>query len=75
MNLQYIEKKKNQMKYTSFNEYFGEVELMIDNALKYNHQENSPYRKATLRLQRLHEKIKDRIWKGWAERKKKDSQK
>lgn len=75
MNMQYIEKKKNQMKYTSFNEYFADVELMIDNALKYNYQESSPYHKAAVRLQKLHEKIKDRIWKGWAERKKKDSQK
>jgi Bromodomain len=74
MNLQYIEKKKDQMKYTSFNEYFADVELMIDNALKFNHQQTSPYHKAALRLQKLHEKLKKRIWKAVAEMQKKDTQ-
>ena len=51
-------------KYTTLHEYFADVDLMIDNALKYNSAENNPYRKAALQLQVLHNKMVKAIWRG-----------
>lgn len=51
------------MKYTTLHEYFADVDLMIDNALKYNRNEGNLYRKAALELQQMHNRMVKAIWK------------
>lgn len=68
MNLTYIKEKVKKMQYTTLPQFFGDVDLMIDNALKYNADEENPYRIAALELKKKHEKIVKRVWKSIMEK-------
>jgi hypothetical protein len=68
MNLTYIQEKVMKLQYTTLPQFFGDVDLMIDNALKYNAGDDNPYRLAALELKRKHEKIVKRVWKSIKEK-------
>jgi hypothetical protein len=68
MNLAYIQQKIKKMQYTTLPQFFGDVDLMIDNALIYNHGDDNPYRIAALELKKRHEKIVKRVWKSIKEK-------
>ncbi|KAG7362212.1 bromodomain containing protein [Nitzschia inconspicua] len=68
MNLTYIQEKVRKMQYSTLPEFFGDVDLMINNALKYNLGEENPYRIAALELKAFHEKIVKRVWKSIQEK-------
>lgn len=63
MNLTYIKNKVKGGKYTTFNQFFADIDLMIDNALKYNLGEDNPYRIASEDLKKKHMKIAKKVWK------------
>jgi hypothetical protein len=68
MNLTYIQDKVRKMQYTTLPEFFGDVDLMISNALKYNGGDENPYRRAALELKIFHDKIVKRVWKSIKEK-------
>ena len=51
MNLTYIQEKVDNMEYETLAAFFADVNLMIQNALKYNSDPTNPYRKAAEQLQ------------------------
>jgi flagellar biosynthesis GTPase FlhF len=50
MNLTWIQQKVERKEYRSLQTFFGDMDLMIDNALKYNSDASNPYRVAALEL-------------------------
>ena len=52
MNLTYIKHKVENLEYTTLQQYFQDVELMVSNALLYNSDSNNPYRTAAKELQK-----------------------
>jgi hypothetical protein len=62
MNLTYIGEKLKKNQYTTLPQFFGDVDLMIDNALRYNADEGNPYRTAALELKKRHDKIVKKIY-------------
>mmetsp|Transcript_48731 Transcript_48731/g.54528 ORF Transcript_48731/g.54528 Transcript_48731/m.54528 type:complete len:365 (+) Transcript_48731:19-1113(+) len=71
MNLTYVKEKVHGRKYTTLTQFFEDIDLMIDNALKYNAQEGNPYRTATEELKKKHSKIVKGVWKQIKEKQKK----
>ena len=67
MNLTWIKEKVQDRKYTTLTQFFGDIDLMIDNALKYNTQ--GPYRQASEELKKKHAKIVKSVWKQIKEKK------
>ncbi len=63
MNLTYIKDKVKGRKYTTLTQFFTDIDLMIDNALKYNVGEANQYRVAAIDLQKMHKKIVKVLWK------------
>ncbi|KAL3911525.1 MAG: hypothetical protein SGARI_001606 [Bacillariaceae sp.] len=68
MNLVYIREKVEKLQYTTLPQFFGDVDLMIENALKYNAGDANPYRVAALELKKTHEKIVKRVWNSIQEK-------
>lgn len=68
MNLTYIQDKVRTMQYSTLPEFFGDVDLMISNALKYNAGDDNPYRIAALELKAVHDKIVKKVWKSIQEK-------
>jgi hypothetical protein len=62
MNLTYIQEKVQKMKYSTLQEFFRDVDLMIENALKYNVDEDNPYRIAALEVKKLNAKMAKKVW-------------
>jgi len=63
MNLTYAKDKVKGRKYTTLTQFFTDIDLMIDNALKYNTGETNPYRIASEELKKKHTKIVKGVWK------------
>lgn len=63
MNLTYIKDKVKGRKYSTLYQFFADIDLMIDNALKYNVEEDNPYRIASEDLKKKHTKIAKKVWK------------
>jgi len=63
MNLTYIKDKVKGRNYTTLTQFFTDIDLMIDNALKYNVGEDNPYRIASDELKKKHTKIVKGVWK------------
>ena len=62
MNLTYIKQKVNNLEYTSFQSFFADVDLMINNALLYNSDPHNPYRIAAEDMKKRHQKIVKRVY-------------
>lgn len=62
MNLTYMQNKVNKMQYTTLQSFFADVDLIIENALKYNSDPGNPYRMAAEELKKRHDKIVKRVW-------------
>jgi len=62
MNLTYIQNRVNKMQYTTLQAFFADVELMLDNAIKYNSDPGNPYRIAAEEMKKRHDKIVKRVW-------------
>ena len=62
MNLTYIKQKVNNLQYTSFQSFFADVDLMINNALLYNSDPYNPYRIAAEEMKKRHQKIVKRVY-------------
>jgi len=58
MNLTYIQKKIEESVYENMKGFFDDCELMLSNALEYNKDKNSPYRKAALEMGKKYKKMK-----------------
>ena len=69
MNLTYIKEKVGGRRYSTLTQFFGDIDLMIDNALKYNAQDGNPYRTAAEDLKKKHSKIVQNVWKQIKEKK------
>lgn len=52
MNLSYIQHKVENLEYTSLQQFFQDVELMVNNALLYNSDPNNPYHTAAKELRK-----------------------
>jgi hypothetical protein len=63
MNLTYIKEKVGGRRYSTLTQFFGDIDLMIENALKYNAQDGNPYRTAAEDLKKKHSKIVKGVWK------------
>ncbi len=63
MNLTYIKDKVKGRKYTTLQQFFLDIDLVISNALKYNVGDTNEYRIATLEFQKMHKKIAKAVWK------------
>lgn len=63
MNLTYIKKKVKGRNYTNMTQFFSDIDLMIDNALKYNVGDDNPYRIATEKLKKKHTKIVSQVYR------------
>lgn len=63
MNLTYIKDKVKGQKYSTLTQFFSDIDLMIDNALKYNIGDTNPYRIASEDLKKKHTKIVKGVWK------------
>jgi hypothetical protein len=57
MNLTYIREKVEAKKYMSLQEFFDDIELMIENALLYNNNPTNPYHVAALQLRKRFKKL------------------
>ena len=68
MNLTYIQNKVHKMQYATPQAFFGDVNLMIENALKYNSDPGNPYRLAAEEMKKRHDKIVKRFWQQIQER-------
>ena len=66
MNLTYIGEKLKKNQYATLPQFFGDVDLMIDNALKYNAEEGNPYRIAAQELKKKHDKIVKKIYEVYS---------
>ena len=62
MNLTYIQNRVNKMQYSTLQNFFADVDLMIDNAIKYNSDPGNPYRVAAQEMKKRHDKIVKRVW-------------
>jgi hypothetical protein len=62
MNLKYIQDKVNKLQYTSFKEFFADVDLMISNAILYNSDPSNPYRIAAEEMKRRHQRIVKKVY-------------
>ena len=70
MNLTYVKDKTKGRKYTTLNQFFADIDLIIENALKYNMGEANPYRIASEDLKKKHTKIVKGVWKQIKEKQK-----
>jgi hypothetical protein len=61
MNLTYIQTKVNAQSYSTLQEFFGDVELMISNALEYNSDPANPYHVAAKELRKHYKKFAKRV--------------
>jgi histone acetyltransferase len=57
MNLTYIQTKVNQCHYETLQEFFADLELMIQNSFLYNSDPNNPYHIATKELRKQFKKM------------------
>lgn len=62
MNLTYIKDKVHQMQYSTLQSFFADVDLMIQNAIKYNSDPGNPYRMAADEMKKRYQKIVKRVW-------------
>mmetsp|Transcript_103433 Transcript_103433/g.299262 ORF Transcript_103433/g.299262 Transcript_103433/m.299262 type:complete len:346 (-) Transcript_103433:348-1385(-) len=62
MNLTYIQNKVSKMQYSTLQSFFGDIDLMISNAIKYNSDPGNPYRVAAEEMKKRHDKIVKRVW-------------
>jgi hypothetical protein len=62
MNLTYIQEKVRKMQYATLQEFFGDMDLMIDNALTYNSDTGNPYRIAAEEMKKRHMRIVKKVW-------------
>ncbi len=62
MNLTYIQSRVNKMQYTTLQAFFADVDLMVENAKKYNSDPGNPYRLAAEEMKKRHDKIVKRVW-------------
>jgi len=70
MNLTYIQHKVDRLEYTTFQQFYQDVELMVSNALLYNSDVNNPYHIAAAELKKkFHKLAKKAIAKVQAARK------
>lgn len=63
MNLTYVKDKVKGRKYITLTQFFSDIDLIIENALKYNVGEGNQYRVAAEDLQKMHKKIVKGVWK------------
>lgn len=63
MNLTYVKDKVKGHKYITLTQFFSDIDLIIENALKYNVGEGNQYRVAAEDLQKMHKKIVKGVWK------------
>ena len=63
MNLTYVKDKVKGRKYITLTQFFSDIDLIIENALKYNVGEGNQYRIAAEDLQKMHKKIVKGVWK------------
>jgi hypothetical protein len=68
MNLTYIQDKVNKMQYSTLQNFFGDVDLMISNALTYNSDPGNPYRVAAEEMKKRHMKIVKKVWQQLQQR-------
>ena len=62
MNLTYIQDKVRKMQYATLQEFFGDMDLMIENALTYNSDTGNPYRIAAEEMKKRHMRIVKKVW-------------
>ena len=55
MNLTYIQRKVDDMSYVALSDFFQDVDLMLQNAIKYNSDPQNPYRVAAEEMQKRQE--------------------
>ena len=61
MNLTYIKEKVDKMEYETLQAFFGDVDLMISNALLYNSDPSNPYRMAAEDMKKRYLKIAKKL--------------
>jgi len=61
MNLTYIQEKVHNKSYVSLKEFFGDVELMISNALKYNSDPNNAFHVAAKEIKKKYKKMAKKV--------------
>jgi len=57
MNLTYIREKVDGKKYTTLQEFYDDVELLIDNCILYNNEPSNPYHIAALLLRKKYKML------------------
>jgi hypothetical protein len=62
MNLTYIKSKVLTGQYSTLQTFFADVDLMIQNALKYNSDPGNPYAIAAEEMRKRYTKIAKRVW-------------
>ena len=61
MNLTYIQRKVDEMKYESLSAFFVDVELMLKNAILYNSDQANPYRIAAEEMKKKYIKLAKKV--------------
>jgi Bromodomain len=61
MNLTYIQRKVDDMEYSSLQSFFQDVDLMLSNALLYNSDITNPYRIAAEEMKKRYRKIAKKV--------------
>ena len=61
MNLTYMQDKINNLQYENLPSFFQDVDLMLNNALKYNNDTNNPYHVAANEMKRKFLKIRKKV--------------
>lgn len=61
MNLMIVQEKVERMDYPTLQSFFSDIELMINNALKYNSDAGNPYHKAAVEMRKLFRKIGKKV--------------
>ncbi len=61
MNLTYIREKVENKSYMTLQAFFGDVELLINNALLYNSDPNNPYHKAAQKMKSKYIELRKKL--------------
>ncbi len=61
MNLTYIRDKVDNKEYMTLQAFFGDVELLINNALLYNSDENNPYHVAAIKMKNKYIELRKKL--------------
>ena len=61
MNLTYIQRRVDDMSYVALSDFFQDVDLMLQNAIKYNSDPQNPYRVAAEEMQKRYKRAAKKI--------------